>query len=229
MRRLIQFSNVPHEARAHDALLEPLICFTNMAVAGLMYPAWRTARVRWEPNRSELIQIFSERTRPVICFAWHKYELVGTCAFRDFPRNLFPTVICHDGFWSRALQQTGVWYDVPMWVYRRRSPVKPKYQLIDLLRAQKPVIGLFPDSGGPDGNIRTGFTDIARSAGAILIPMAWHARPVLALRFPRLYYFPVPFSYYTCFFGQPMDGTRATPEECRQVLMDFEERIQAND
>lgn len=227
MPRLIRFSNAPHQARALDVLLEPLIFLANLAVAGWMYPAWRSTRIQWEPDVAELIRLFKERSRPIICFAWHAYELIGTCVFRDFPRDLVPLAIGHDGPRSRALQQSAAWYGFPVWVYRRHSPIQPKVQLIDLLKAERPVIGLFPDSGGPDGQVRPGFVDVARAAEALLVPMAWHARPVIVVRSPRRYCLPVPFSRVVAYYGQPIDGTRTTSDDCRHALEDLERRMRA--
>lgn len=227
MPRLIRFSNAPHQARALDVLLEPLIYLTNLTVAGWMYPAWRTARIQWEPDVAELIRLFKERSRPIICFAWHAYELIGPCVFRDFPRDLMPLAICHDGPRSRALQAAGAWYGFPLWVYRRRSPIQPKAQLIDLLKAERPVIGLFPDSGGPDGQVRPGFVEVAQATEALLVPMAWHARPVLMVRSPRRYCLPVPFSRVTAHYGQPIDGVRATADDCRCALEVLGQRVSA--
>ena len=125
--------------------LEPLVYIANLAAAGCLYPAWRTARVRWEPDVAQLIGLFKDRSRPIICFAWHAYELNGVCVFRDFPRDLVPLAIGHDGPLSRALQQSVAWYGFPIWVYRRRSPIPPKAQIINLLKAERPVIGVFVD------------------------------------------------------------------------------------
>jgi hypothetical protein len=225
MPRSIQFSDAPYQARALDVLLEPLFYLTSLTVASCLYPAWRTARVQWEPDVAELIQLFKERSRPIICFAWHAYELISYCVFHDFPRDLVPLAIGHDGPQSRALQQTAAWYGFPMWVYRRRSPIQPKTQLTDLLRAERPIIGLFPDSGGPDGQVRPGLVDVARAAEALLVPMAWHARPVLVVRAaPRRYCLPVPFSRIRAYYGQPIDGVHATREDCRQALEALERR-----
>jgi lysophospholipid acyltransferase (LPLAT)-like uncharacterized protein len=121
------------------------------------------------------------------------------------------------------LQQSAAWYGFPVWAYRRRSPVQPKAQLIDLLKSERPIIGLFPDSGGPDGQVRPGFVEVARAAEALLIPMAWHARPVLAVRkTPRRYFLPVPFSRVMAYYGQPIDGTRTTRDDCRHALESLE-------
>src|SRR5512143_4052042 len=135
--------------------------------------------------------------------------------FRHFPRDGVPIVMGHDGPQSRALQQTAAWFDFPVWAYRRRSPVPPKTQIINLLQAERPVIGVFVDSGGPDGQVRPGFLEVARAAEALLVPMTWHASPVLVLRSPgRRYYFPAPFSHIRGYYGLPIDGRSATPDGC---------------
>ena len=164
MRGPIRFSDVPYRRRPLDVLLEPFVYVSNLVVASCLYPAWRTSRIQWEPDAAELIRMFKERSRPIMCFAWHAYELNSFCAFRDFPRDLVPMAIGHDGPQSRALQQSAAWYGFPVWVYRRRSPVQPKTQIIDLLKAERPVIGVFVDSGGPDGQVRSGFLEVARAA-----------------------------------------------------------------
>jgi hypothetical protein len=228
MPRLIRFSDVPHRARVLDVLLEPLVYLSNLVVASSLYPAYRTSRIHWEPDAAELIRLFKERSRPIMCFTWHAYELNGFCAFRDFPRDLVPLVIGHDGPLSRALQQSASWYGFSVWVYRRRSPIQPKAQIISLLRADRPVIGVFPDSGGPDGHVRPGFLEVARAAEALLVPMLWHARPVLTVRpAPRRYCLPVPFSSILACYGEPIDGVHATADDCRSALEVLERRVSA--
>jgi len=228
MPQLIRFSDAPHQARVLDVLVEPFVYLSNLAVATSLYPAYRTTRIRWEPDVAGLIRLFKERSRPIICFAWHAYELNSFCAFRDFPRDLVPLVIGHDGLLSRALHQSASWYRFHVWAYRRRSPVQPKAQIINLLKAERPVVGVFPDSGGPDGHVRPGFLEVARAAEALLVPMTWHARPVLAVRAaPRRYCFPVPFSSIRACYGQPIDGVHATGDDCRSALEALERRASA--
>jgi lysophospholipid acyltransferase (LPLAT)-like uncharacterized protein len=207
-------------------VLEPSVYIANLAAASCLYPAWRTRRIRWEPDVGQLIRLFKDRLRPVICFAWHAYELNGVCVFRDFPRDLVPLAIGHDGSASRALQQSVAWYGFPIWVYRRRSPIQPKAQIVSLLRAERGVIGVFVDSGGPDGQVRPGFLEVARASEALLVPMAWHARPGLVLRAPRRRYcLPLPFSRITAYHGQPLDGIHATLADCRDALEALERRL----
>jgi hypothetical protein len=172
------------------------------------------------------MRLFKERSQPIICFAWHAYELNSFCAFRDFPRDAVPIPMGHDGPQSRALQQTATWFDFPVWAYRRRSPVPPKTQIITFLKAERPVIGVFVDSGGPDGHVRPGFLEVARAAEALLVPMTWHAKPALVLRSPgRRFCFPTPFARIRAYYGQPIDGVSATPDGCRDALQELERRI----
>jgi len=225
MPELIRFSDAPHKARGLNVLLEPLVYLSNLVVASSLYPAYRTARIQWKPDAAGLMQLFKERSRPIICFAWHAYELNSFCAFRDFPRDVVPLAIGHDGLLSRALHQSASWYGFPVWVYRRRSPIPPKAQIITLLKAERPVVGVFPDSGGPDGHVRPGFLEVARAVEALLVPLVWHARPVLTVRpAPRRYCLPVPFSSILACYGEPIDGANATADECRSALEALERR-----
>jgi lysophospholipid acyltransferase (LPLAT)-like uncharacterized protein len=123
------------------------------------------------------------------------------------------------------LHQSAAWYGFPVWAYRRRSPIPPKTQIIDLLKAERPIIGIFVDSGGPDGEVRPGFLEVARAAEALLVPLAWHARPVVPLRLSgRRYCLPAPFSRITAYHGQPIDGVTATRDNCRDALLALERR-----
>ena len=228
MRQPVRFSDAPHHTRPLDVLLAPLVYVANVTVAGWLYPVWRTARIRWDSDVAELIRLFTERSRPIICFAWHAYELLSICAFRDFPRDVTPLAIGHDGAASRALQQSASWFGFQVWAYRRRSPTSPRTQLIDLLKAERPIIGLFPDSGGPDGVVRPGLLEAARAAEALLVPMAWHSRPVVVVGRRQRYCFPVPFSRITVFYAQPLDSAQATLDDCRDALEGLERRIRAS-
>jgi lysophospholipid acyltransferase (LPLAT)-like uncharacterized protein len=226
MPRGVRFSEAPYRARALDALLEPFVYVTNLVATSCLYPAWRTSRIQWEPDVAQLVRLFKERSRPIICFAWHAYELNSVCAFRELPRDLVPLAIGHDGPQSRALHRSAAWYGFPVWAYRRRSPVQPKTQIIDLLKAERPIVGLFVDAGGPDGQVRPGFLEVARAAEALLVPMAWHARPAVVLRSPgQRYCLPIPFSRITAYHGQPIDGVSATLDDCREALEALERRI----
>jgi len=221
----IRFSDAPHKRRKLGHLWDPLIYASNLTVAAWVYPAWRTARVSWEPDSASLVQLFEEHTGPLICYGWHAYELLMFCAFRSFPRQLMPMAIGHDGFLSRALQQSGTWFGFPVWAYRRRSPVRPKAQLIDLLADSQKVIGLFCDAGGPDRRVKPGLVEIARETGAQLVPLAVHAEPAMSFPGPRRYLFPLPFANLVAYHADPLDGRHCTLEECQHALDGLEQRI----
>jgi len=224
MRAPIRFSNAPHEAEWFGPVLEPLIYANNVALAASVYPGWRTARVRWDPDEARLIRFLTDRSSPVIFFSWHAYILLIVCAFRDFPDDLRPTGIGHDGFRSRAVQQTVTWFGCPVWAYRRTSPVRPKQQLADFLAGSRRIVGLFPDAGGPEGEMRPGILEVARATNSLLVPMAVTARPVATMRAPQRLCLPLPFSSVSAYWGEPIAGDKATANGCRMALERLEAR-----
>ncbi len=226
-QQLIRFSSAPHQTRWFDSLLTPVIYVSNLIMAAWLYPVWGTTRTRWASDKAELIRLFRQRTRPIICLGWHANELLTLCSFRRFPRDIMPMTIGHDGFTSRAVQQTAANYGYSVWVYRRRSPIPAKTQIIELLKSERPVVGLFPDAGGPDGQIRPGMLEVARSSGALLVPLAWHARPLLVIGWRRRFYLPLPYSRITFYYGQPLDGATTTADECRQALDNLEQHARS--
>ena len=215
----------PHEMSPLGWLLTPAVYLINLTLAAWVYPAWRTARVRWCPGITALMQLLEHRSTPIICFGWHEYELLTLCAVRQLPPELMPTAIGHDGFWSRALQQFTTWYGCPVWAYRRQSSIRPKAQLIDLLTSGREVIWLFPDSGGPDRQVKPGIVDIAHATQAVLVPIAMQARPVIGVPGPRRYWFPLPFSHVVGYYGDPLDGRHSSLADCQGALEELERRM----
>ena len=216
----IRFSTASYEARWHERLFAPLILLANVVVAALAYPGVATARVRWAPDLDALLSLLESRTRPVIFYSWHAYELPVLCAIFDLPREVTPTGIGHDGLLSRGLQQATAWLGVPVWVYRRRSPVRPGQQLADFINeaSEPPIVGLFTDAGGPYGEAKGGLLRVARATNALLVPLAVHIRPAPLIRRRFPYLFPLPFGRVTAHFGSPLDGATASTEEIRGAL-----------
>ncbi len=171
-----------------------------------------------------MIRFLRDRPSPVIFLSWHAYILLIVCAFRDFPADLVPTGIGHDGFRSRAVQQTVTWFGCPVWVYRRTSPVRPKQQLTDFLAESRRIIGLFPDAGGPEGEMRPGIVEVARATNSLLVPMAVTARPVATIRAPQRLCLPLPFSSVSAYWDEPIAGDEATVNRCRTALERLEAR-----
>ena len=217
-RGTIQYSGVPHEDHWYDRAAAPLVAVCNLAVAAWVYPSLRTACTSWNPDLESLTRIARERSKPIIYYSWHVYELLAVCAFRDFPPDIRPMPIGHDGILSRMLQHSTEWFGYSIWVYRRQSPVRARDQLIDFLRSGPHVVGLFADSGGPDGIVRPGLPEVARESDAMMVPFAMRARPVVMPRWPKKFGFPLPFSSIETFWGPPLHGSTATVEHCQKAL-----------
>lgn len=226
-RGRISFAAVPHETGWRQRLLQPLTLLTNGALTLWIYPAWRTARVRWDPPIERLLKQVSASGRPIIYYSWHAYEPTIFLAFRDTPEALIPTPIGHDGLLSRMLQRTGARFGYRLWIYRRKSPVSPKDQIIQMMKATKRNIGLIPDAGGPYRRVKPGIASIARATGAWLVPIITHGQPSLIIRWPVHFRFPLPFSSVTVFNGGPLDGASVTLEACQAALEDVEARASA--
>ena len=222
-QRCIRFSPAPFRKRWYEVAYSPIIPLCNVVIAFLVYPGWRTVRVRWEPEISLLIDFLRDQTRPVICYGWHVYELLSWLTYKIFPQELMPIAIAHDGFLSRVLHRPSSWYGFPVWVYRRKSSVRPKEQLIEFMRNEHPIIGLFADAGGPDGQVRQGLVDLAESW---MVPMAARTSPSLALGSRQRYYIPLPFSTVTSFHGKPIDARGITRQQCQAALENLESSIE---
>ena len=98
-------------------------------------------------------------------------------------------------------------------------------QLIEFMRNERPVIGLFADSGGPDGQVRQGLVDLAQATESWMVPMAMRTTPALAVGSRQRYFIPLPFSSVTAFHGKPSDGRYITRQQCKTMLEKLESRI----
>lgn len=226
MRAPIIFSPAPHETRWYDQLGQPLVLLGNLAMAACVYPSVLTTRAQFDPPLEGLLTFLRERDRPVIFYSWHAYEQLVVCAVATWPKELIPFGVGHDGLSSRMLQRATAGLGIPVWVYRRRSPVRPSQQLIDFLgnAVEPPAVGLFTDAGGPYGRAKPGLVDVARATRAWLVPLTVRAQPVVMLRKPAPYVLPLPFSRIRVFYGDPLDGSVATLAECSRALAALDRR-----
>ncbi len=103
--RCIRYSPAPYKVRWYEVVLQPIIPLCNLMIGVLVYPGWRTVSVQWVPGLPSLIEFLRNQTRPVICYGWHRYELLTWLSFKIFPNELTPTAIAHDGLLSRALHK----------------------------------------------------------------------------------------------------------------------------
>ena len=96
--------------------------------------------------------------------------------------------------------------------------MRVKDQLIEFLKNKAHIMGLFADSGGPDGMVKPGLVEVARASGALMIPFSVRALPKLIFPLRKKYTFPLPFSSIEVFWGAPIDGSTITIEQCQEAL-----------
>jgi len=222
----IRYSPAPYEAPWYETLLSPLVWAGNLAVAAVAYPGLHTARVRWHPQLEPLVSFLRGRTRPVIFYSWHAYELPILCAVYHLPPDVRPWGIGHDGIFSRVFQRATSWLGIPVWVYRRRSNVRPGQQIIELIETspEPPILGLIPDAGGPYGKLKPGILRIARATGADLVPVTVRAHPFLLQRQPARYVIPLPLGQVDVFVGTALDGSVVGPREAHDALQTLDQQ-----
>ena len=90
---------------------------------------------------------------------------------------------------------------------------------------ERPVIGLFADAGGPDGEVKQGLVDLAQATESWMVPMTMRAKPALAVGSRQRYFIPFPFSSVTAFHGKPLDGCSITRQQCQATLERLEPSI----
>lgn len=220
----LSHAEVPHRRPWHKPIFEPVVLASNLVLWSWVWPAWKTATTAWDPPLAELERL-QHQGRPLIFFTWHAYEAVGVFAFRDLPPSIRPIAIGHDGTKSRMLQRGFHWLGVDIWVYRRRSPVTPKQQIINLLRAQAPHIALAADAGGPYGRVRPSLTELAQAGDAFLMPFVVTGERIVRLRWPRRYLLPLPYCRLQFHFAPPLDGRHASPDDCQAALDGLERHL----
>ena len=214
---------VPFEQRWYAKLLQPIAIAANLVMTACLYPSWRTARVRWSPPYLGLMDRAREERRPIIFYSWHEYEPLTFLAFRDVPDPIKVTVIGHDGLLSRMLQQTAARLGFHVWIYRRRSPVRPKEQIIKLIQTRQCNIGLIPDAGGPYRKVKPGIAEIARATNALVVPLVTVGRRTVTVPWPKRFVLPLPFCSLVVWHGTALDGSTTTVAECQNALEGLEE------
>ncbi|MGZ3429836.1 MAG: hypothetical protein ACXVCV_24465, partial [Polyangia bacterium] len=101
-------------------------------------------------------------------------------------------------------------------VFRRRSDVAPRAQLIDYMRRSGRSIVNLPDSGGPYGIMKPGILEVARACDALVVPFVVDAHPALALGRTLRHVVPLPFARVTLRRTAPLAD--ATVDDCQRAL-----------
>jgi lysophospholipid acyltransferase (LPLAT)-like uncharacterized protein len=102
-------------------------------------------------------------------------------------------------------------------MFRRRSPVSARAQIIDYVRRTgRPILNL-PDSGGPYGVVKPGILEVARACDAWLVPFVVDARPAAVLGATLAHVIPLPYCRIDVRRGELLDG-RASALDCQRAL-----------
>ncbi|HEX9100926.1 MAG TPA: hypothetical protein VF997_01915, partial [Polyangia bacterium] len=214
MGRLVH-AEVAHTAATPRAL-EPLFVLSNASLFALHAPAMLSARVVFAEPLAPLVE--AARVRPLVWLAWHRFNFAATAALRALPEALRPTLVMHDGLASRALtHEASAWLGFETFVFRRRSTVSPRAQLVDYVRATGRSIVNLPDSGGPYGVMKPGILEVARACGALVVPFAVAARPSLTVGRRLRHVVPLPFARVTLRRGEPLAADDAGVAECQRA------------
>jgi hypothetical protein len=211
--RLIH-ADVPH-APSTPRALEPLFVLSNASLFALHAPSMWSARVTFAEPLEPLVE--AARARPLLWLTWHRFNFAATAALRALPASIRPTLVMHDGLASRALtHEASVWLGFETFVFRRRSEVAPRAQLVDYVRRSGRSIVNLPDSGGPYGVMKPGILEVARACDALIVPFVVDAQPALALGRRLRHVVPLPFARVTLRRGAPLAD--ATVDDCQRAL-----------
>jgi lysophospholipid acyltransferase (LPLAT)-like uncharacterized protein len=204
---------VPHTPARHERWLTPLFKATNFAVFAALGGVSATARVAFHGAPTDA------SGRPAIFFSWHRFNYALALALRTLPPDARPTLLMHDGLASRALtHEASVWMGFETLVFRRRSPVSPRRQIIDHLRASRRNLLLLSDAGGPYGQVKPGLLEIAAACDAPLVPLVVRARGAIEVGRVLRHVLPWPFCELDVVTGAALDGPARTLEACQSAL-----------
>ncbi len=216
MRRMgrLVYADVPY-APSTPRALGPLFVLCNASLFALHAPAMWSARVVFADPLAPLIE--AARARPLVWLTWHRFNFAATAALRALPEAIRPTLVMHDGVASRALtHEASAWLGFETFVFRRRSSVPPRAQLVQYMRTTGRSIVNLPDSGGPYGVMKPGILEVARACDALVVPFAVEARPSLALGRTLRHVVPLPFARVTLRRAAPLAA--ATVDDCQRAI-----------
>jgi hypothetical protein len=211
------WSDAPHRGGVSQRLgrlLDPFLLASNAALYGLFRGVQPTSTVVFrEPIVNE-----ADGDRPIIWITWHRLNYVATPAMLALPERVRPTIICHDGVASRAFSHfSAPWIGLDVFVFRRRSPVSPREQIVKYIRETGRSILNLPDSGGPYGKVKLGILEVARAADARIIPFVVDAKPSARVGKTLEHVIPLPFSRFEVRRGPALDAS-ATASDLQDAL-----------
>jgi hypothetical protein len=199
----IVHADVPHRAQPLERALLPVWLLGNAAVYAAIAGPARSMRLAWCP--SPAVPASARTEGPIAYVAWHRYNFASTHALAQLPDRLRPTLVMHDGLTSRALtHEASAWFGFETFVFRRRSPVPPRAQIVDYVRASGRSIAILPDAGGPYGRVKPGMMQVAAEAGAWVQPFVVHVDRALVLGRRLRHVVPLPRAHVELRWGEPL-------------------------
>lgn len=204
-------------ARVTPRALEPLFWLSNASLFALHAPAMWSARVAFATEIAPLVD--AARVRPLVWVTWHRFNFAATAALRALPGELRPTLVMHDGVASRALtHEASAWLGFETFVFRRRSEVPARAQLVDYVRESRRSIVNLPDSGGPYGVMKPGILEVARACDALVVPFVVDAQPSLTVGRALRHVVPLPFARVTLRYAAPRAAADTSVDDCQRAL-----------
>ena len=181
---------------------------------------------RWEMRRYDIPQSLIDQKQPfIICF-WHGRLVPSILAWR-FSATLHILSTPHrDGqIAAKTYNRFGV---QTIWGSTKKGGSEAARTIIRTLKAGG-VSGITPDGPkGPRQRMQKSSLDMARMAGAVLVPFAPSITRVKWLRSWDRMIVPLPFARGTFAFGEPMEIPRkASEEEYEALRQEFENRMNA--
>lgn len=85
-------------------------------------------------------------------------------------------------------------------------------------------IALAAGSGGPYGQVRPGFVEIARSTNALVVPIIIRGRGVMEFKHPLRHFIARPFCSLVVYTATPLDGLATNTTECQRALDELEKQ-----
>jgi hypothetical protein len=209
VRGRLLYPEVPYRAPRWGPLLEPACVALNAAVYAAHLPVLATAQVSLPAPTA---------SGQTLSFSWHRHNYELAIALHSLPPERRPLFLMHDGIASRALtHRSATWMGFDVLVFRRRSPVPPRQQIISVLRATGRDLLMLPDAGGPYGVVKAGLVEIARACGMALQPVSVRSEPAWVVSKRLRHVLPRPFSSIELLRGEPLPSS-ATVEDCQRAL-----------
>jgi len=180
---------------------------------------------RWEVRGWEHIEKLGDDGTPALICFWHG-RLITSLFMWPGGKDLYQLSTAHrDGkLAGKTYQRFGV---TPVWL-QSNSPMEATRKLVKLLK-DGGFCSITPDGPrGPRQRLQRSPIDIARLAGAVLVPVSNSGNRMKILDTWDKMQFPLPFAHGALEFGAPIAVPRkGTDEELEQVRQHMEDTLNA--